>query len=419
MKSYRLIQGGKIKVYSLAIYMILFITFFVHLCAFIYHPIKLMFVLLIAAVVLLNSGHGIIKKMSTLDYLYMLTLIPFFFNNQDIQRGSWDNTIFQICATLVFLLLKNCSEWISLWVKFVVGACFFMVFCTVLFWLVPPIKVSVLSTVFPGNESILTTTAAIGLTHHYSANGNFMAIAVGAFYWLGNDRKKTKYWIIIVVAVGCLLLTQKRGPLIWGSLALLVSYYVYNSNKKSTRIFKIIAFVVVAFAFLNLAEQFIPELSVVFERFKIDDTSNSDITFLSGREVLYEAAWKLFRQNPWLGVGWSGYANAARIYTGIEEMTAHNIYLQLLAETGVVGFLIFVTLYICAITRGIKCLQAARKEKINVDERQQKIMAFALFFIIYNVAYGMSGLVLTDIMMVYMTMFSIALFRNYDFYYQT
>ena len=246
-----------------------------------------------------------------------------------------------------------------------------------------------------------------------------MAIAVGAFYWLGNDRKKTKYWIIIVVAVGCLLFTQKRGPLIWGSLALLVSYYVYNSNKKSTRIFKIIAFVVVAFAFLNLAEQFIPELSVVFERFKIDDTSNSDITFLSGREVLYEAAWKLFRQNPWLGVGWSGYANAARIYTGIEEMTAHNIYLQLLAETGVVGFLIFVTLYICAITRGIKCLQAARKEKINVDERQQKIMAFALFFIIYNVAYGMSGLVLTDIMMVYMTMFSIALFRNYDFYYQT
>ncbi|MGA3323251.1 MAG: O-antigen ligase family protein [Terriglobia bacterium] len=62
-----------------------------------------------------------------------------------------------------------------------------------------------------------------------------------------------------------------------------------------------------------------------------------------GRLVLWGAAWDIFRHSPLMGVGWG---NLLRLYPTdlpafTREFAAHNIYLQLLAETGLVGFVAF------------------------------------------------------------------------------
>jgi putative inorganic carbon (hco3(-)) transporter len=69
-----------------------------------------------------------------------------------------------------------------------------------------------------------------------------------------------------------------------------------------------------------------------------------DATELS-RLALWQAAFSLFVGHPVLGIG---YGNYKYLYTSfmtisaqLDTLDAHNLYLQLLSETGLIGFLVF------------------------------------------------------------------------------
>ncbi|EEF79411.1 PglL family O-oligosaccharyltransferase [Methylophaga thiooxydans] len=66
----------------------------------------------------------------------------------------------------------------------------------------------------------------------------------------------------------------------------------------------------------------------------------------SSRLILVEQAWLLFKQHPWLGAGWAEFSwynfSITESYPSLKGLWhhAHNLILQLLAETGIVGALI-------------------------------------------------------------------------------
>src|SRR5207244_3338596 len=71
------------------------------------------------------------------------------------------------------------------------------------------------------------------------------------------------------------------------------------------------------------------------------------------RLLLWDTAWNLFKQSPIAGVGWGNFVMLYGDYLKVswippEEFDVHNIYLQLLAETGVIGFAIFFSLMFLA-----------------------------------------------------------------------
>jgi O-antigen ligase len=63
------------------------------------------------------------------------------------------------------------------------------------------------------------------------------------------------------------------------------------------------------------------------------------------RFYLWTRAWTLFTQSPVMGVGWGNFTVVFGIgddpFFVPDQVAAHNIYLQLLAETGLVGFVVF------------------------------------------------------------------------------
>jgi O-antigen ligase len=73
----------------------------------------------------------------------------------------------------------------------------------------------------------------------------------------------------------------------------------------------------------------------------------------SGRSDLWTVAWKIFTDHPWVGIGLENFQTVEPRYTlRSGELTrvdlvaetphlVHNVYLQLLTETGVVGFALF------------------------------------------------------------------------------
>lgn len=62
------------------------------------------------------------------------------------------------------------------------------------------------------------------------------------------------------------------------------------------------------------------------------------------RFALWTSAWNLFTHSPALGVGWGNFTAVYGLddpYFIPDQVAAHNLYLQLLAETGLAGFLAF------------------------------------------------------------------------------
>jgi O-antigen ligase len=104
----------------------------------------------------------------------------------------------------------------------------------------------------------------------------------------------------------------------------------------------------------------------VINRIATGNPNSSDLnkaqTFYKARGEIWENTWTMIRDNPVSGVGLGAYETAYPIYTretGTNGITAeaHNDYLQILADAGVIGAMIglwFIVALFRAIARGVR-----------------------------------------------------------------
>ena len=150
-----------------------------------------------------------------------------------------------------------------------------------------------------------------------------------------------KFIIQLGIVFGALMMTGKR-TLFLIPLVSIVAFALFFS--RSHRVAKAMAVLLAVFVCLAVTYTFVPQVSLVFERFLAD---NGDP--LSGREVFWTYAMEMFRSSPLLGEGFlsfNAYVNSRGfLYYGEPwQFQAHNVYLQLLAELGIVGLLLFVSM---------------------------------------------------------------------------
>ena len=78
----------------------------------------------------------------------------------------------------------------------------------------------------------------------------------------------------------------------------------------------------------------------------------------------WQAAVEMIRAHPWLGIGFGNYAAAYPAYALIRWPNplghAHNIYLNMAAETGLIGLLLYLLLWIVI---GLQTGRAWRRSK--------------------------------------------------------
>src|SRR5262245_24273087 len=104
----------------------------------------------------------------------------------------------------------------------------------------------------------------------------------------------------------------------------------------------------------------------VINRIATGDQNNSDLSkaqpYYGGRGEIWENTWTIIRHNPLIGVGLGAYQTAYPIYArdnGVQGVTAaaHNDYLQVLADAGVIGAAIalwFIIVIFRGIARGVR-----------------------------------------------------------------
>lgn len=264
---------------------------------------------------------------------------------------------------------------------------------------------------------------ATGLTVHFSSNGVLISIAFIATSVLLYCNKKKYRWIFAVltlVSLIALFMTGKRAPLVYTIFAIAVAYLLCNRSPVLTKLCIALITVLGGVIVLFFATQNIESIGATLNRFTafFNDSESFDVS--NGRFKLYSIAWDYFLSAPIFGIGWREFSK--RVVVFFHEDTsfrdAHNVFLQLLCETGIVGFLIFTTFFILAFALTIHLVISYRRGDIILSETAKLGLIMSVCAQIYFLCYCMTGNPLYDTFMLYFYMFAVGIASYIRFHYE-
>jgi O-antigen ligase len=150
-------------------------------------------------------------------------------------------------------------------------------------------------------------------------------------------------WTFPVIIGTGFILTLSRGAWIAFAVTVLAGLAI---TRKNTRVYRILL-IIVFMAFLSqvaLPSELLPA--------RLRDLLNLESSDLLARMSLWRGAWDMFRNSPLLGVGvgnfgplyWHFWERDMLYVEAQWAVSAHNMYLQILATSGVLGFTAFILL---------------------------------------------------------------------------
>lgn len=194
-----------------------------------------------------------------------------------------------------------------------------------------------------------------------------IGILLGAKDAFKSARSRGFFIALITANMLALVLTYSRGP--WTAMLLALSALLFlNKYHKTLGTLFIIAalslFIIIYPPVKN--NQLLNDLNL-----RVTSTLKG---YSSGREVIYAAGFKMIKDNPLLGVGiggveknYAGYVNKIEWAPPERKLMVyghlHNLYLQVYAETGLIGFAAFLwlcsyllySLAVKAFNKGVNC----------------------------------------------------------------
>lgn len=209
-----------------------------------------------------------------------------------------------------------------------------------------------------------------------------------------------------------LLMTGKRAHLLFLTIAITSIYvFPYKGGKLFKKVKNIVICIVLLLVIVILLSEIFADIPT-FSRF-----SSSLNTWLKGGDIsssrnrLYSHAWNQFKLNPLLGNGWGSYrlSTPGAITTTIYQQT-HNIYLQLLAEIGILGF-IFVMIPIVTIL--LMTIHAVRDQESVENNIWFSLLNYSLAYQLFFILYGLTGNPMYDVNYLMMYFFSCSISMAY------
>ena len=197
----------------------------------------------------------------------------------------------------------------------------------------------------------LTSGGAIaGLAFEKAYAAFICNLGLGVIFAEFVAQRSYKYVIQSILVMIALMMTGKRTLFIIPIVALLIYVMLFSKNNK---FIKLAGVGLGISAFIIIAYTIIPEASLI-----IDRIINSGGDVLSGRENFWNYAMEMFHQNPLVGKGFMSFNDYVfnqgfRYYGERWNYQAHNVYIQLLGETGIIGCGVIITLIVILIIKAI------------------------------------------------------------------
>ena len=178
----------------------------------------------------------------------------------------------------------------------------------------------------------------VGLGGNPNGVAAIMALALPMAYFLGAFRSRGGWrWLNLLylpLAVFGIILTASRGGFLIALTGLLVVPLTAGYLRRSGRV----AVVIGAVAVVAGLAPFVPAAN--FSRIAETSSEVSEGN-VSNRSQIWAGGLKLYQTSPLIGVGTGSFSRAIEPVLGY-SIAAHNAFLIVLIETGVVGFALFV-----------------------------------------------------------------------------
>jgi exopolysaccharide production protein ExoQ len=202
-------------------------------------------------------------------------------------------------------------------------------------------------------ETILLYRRAADDLRRFAAGGSdpnslamTLALALPMAWYLGMTHPKSSIrWVCrLYLPVGLLgiALTGSRGGLITAMVALLI-VPLAMTNLSPGKLVSTIAMLGISGA---LAVAFVPD--TLIQRFSTTSESVQDLS-LGGRFRLWQAGIHAFFQRPVMGYGTAAYKQAITPEMGSLTQLAHNSYISVLVEEGIVGLMLFLLMFLLVV----------------------------------------------------------------------
>lgn len=247
---------------------------------------------------------------------------------------SWSFRIFQMLAMCI-LILNYCrreQQLDILTLSFVAGA----IFTTIVAFLL-------------GSKLGGTRLTPSYSGYYYDPNGFASTIGIGmilAFYHL----YKTKYRLIkailvlgIAVIMYAIIQAQSRGAWIAISGSLLMSFVLSIRDPKLIK--RILVIIVVLIAIVISAYWLGIIDKAVVNRFETLHSGNLT-TITSSRNILFNIGLEMIKDSFPIGVGFKNFELLTKHYGFPKAEVSHDAFMAVLAETGLIGFILFVGIFI-------------------------------------------------------------------------
>lgn len=169
---------------------------------------------------------------------------------------------------------------------------------------------------------------------------------------LKNIKVRVFSFLLFLLLFICLILTVSRGA--W--FAFLASALFMSLWIRPLALFFIIIAIIITVTqpfYHTLLRKRIAELFVFMDNSSLD------------RKIIWQAAWNMFMKRPWIGVGLGTFMFNFRNFIKQDYMYgipyAHNCYLQMASEIGIIGLVSFLCLLSAFFFFGIRALNTGEK----------------------------------------------------------
>jgi putative inorganic carbon (HCO3(-)) transporter len=200
-------------------------------------------------------------------------------------------------------------------------------------------------------QYIVGNARTFSIFYNPNVFGGFLALVLPLIITLSNNFKMKAVGVVVFMG---LLSTMSRGSVLGASLAnILISLL----GKKLQILYKTVIFFLFAIILVGGLGRFLYMKNRIFD----SHTTNVRIS-------LWQASWRMISSHPLTGVGIGTYAENLPFYApqGTEmQDTAHNLYLNIAAEMGIPGLLVYLSILVIILSRAIKNHQTLKDEYLK------------------------------------------------------
>jgi len=200
-----------------------------------------------------------------------------------------------------------------------------------------------------------------------------LPMSLAFLLWASRRREQLLYGLGGLLIAGGILATQARGPLltaIVGTLALLWFSFRKARREDCRRVLRttlliVAGMLVVAAVVVSMSGNLLTDTWARYEEFVASAEKPEGTVAL--RLVLWKTAWATFLDHPLTGIGIGNFRvvhelypelHIVPLYRWVKGMSAHNVLLHYLAETGLVGTLALLGLAFSGLWAGLRVFKA-------------------------------------------------------------